>query len=494
MTQAIPLSQIVDTVPGVVGTGGNPLALNAIFIDNATTVPVTSLLTFYSADDVGLYFGTSSTEYTMATKYFAGFVNATKRPRQLFFAGYASTDRAAWLRGQSLAGVTLTTLQAITGSLSVTVDGTVKSAASINLAAATSFTNAAALLTTALGLSGGAAVTWEAATSRFVVTSGTTGLTSTMTQATGTAAASLGLSAGILSQGIAADTPASAMARIKALAVNWASFTTTWAPTLSDKTAFAVWNATQTSRYLYVAADNDAGYATANNADVFGTIVDVNNYDGTLVIYGGTDQAAFTCGWAASIDWAAREGRATLAFRSQSGLATNVSDLATAQAVLSNNASYYGLYQSDSGDTYSILYNGQMNGSSFKWADTYINQVRLNSELRRSIFEGLQQVNTAPYNDLGYTYMRSWAADPINAALNNGTIRAGVPLSESQKSTINGQAGLDISNELTNYGYYLQILPATANARGLRQSPPCKLWYMDGGSIQQISLASIAVL
>jgi len=30
--------------------------------------------------------------------------------------------------------------------------------------------------------------------------------------------------------------------------------------------------------------------------------------------------------------------------------------------------------------------------------------------------------------------------------------------------------------------------------RGQRKSPPVKLWYMDGGSIQQITLASIAVL
>ena len=101
---------------------------------------------------------------------------------------------------------------------------------------------------------------------------------------------------------------------------------------------------------------------------------------------------------------------------------------------------------------------------------------------------------SAPYNALGDTLLRSWCQDPIDEALNNGTIRTGVLLSNSQKATIAQQAGLDISSDLQSKGYYLQILPATAQVRGQRKSPPVKLWYMDGGSIQQITLASIAVL
>ena len=99
-----------------------------------------------------------------------------------------------------------------------------------------------------------------------------------------------------------------------------------------------------------------------------------------------------------------------------------------------------------------------------------------------------------PYNSRGETFIRSWCQDPINEALNNGTIQIGVQLSESQKATIASQAGLDISTQLQNQGYYLQVLPATAQVRQQRQSPPVKLWYCDGGAIQQITLASIAVL
>jgi hypothetical protein len=328
-----------------------------------------------------------------------------------------------------------------------------------------------------------------------VITSGTTGASSTMTQATGTTAAALGLSAGILSQGSAVDSPAVAMDRIKAQEQNWASFMTTWEPVLADKTAFAVWTNSQNNRYAYIAWDSDAGYATTNNAAVFGTIVDMNNYEGVCVVYNTANIAAFTCGYIGSVDFQAVNGRATPAFKQQSGLATSVNTLALATAVLSNNASYFGLYQAPGqGNIYSILYDGRMNGSKFRWLDTYINQIYLNAQLQLAIFNGLLSVNAAPYNSQGETFIRSWCADPITEALNNGTIRVGVPLSQSQKATIASQAGLDISNSLQNQGYYLQILPATAQVRQQRQSPPVKLWYTDGGAIQQITLASIAVL
>lgn len=496
---AIPISQIVTINPAVVGAGGNPLAINAVMLDSSLLSPTSSLLSFdfasWQAGAVSDYYGTGSAQANAADRYFNGFDNSTKKPSSLFFGGYATAARAAWLRGSSLAGLTLPQLQAVTGSLSVTVDGVVKNYASVNLAAATSFTNAATLLTTGLGLTAGAAVTWDASTSRFVVTSGTTGATSTITQGTGTAAAALGLAAGTLSQGVAIDTPAVAMDRVKAQSLNWATFMTLFEPLIADKTAFAVWSNSQLKRYLYVAWDSDAGYATSNNAAVFGSIVASNKYDGVIVVYNTVSVAAAVCAWAGSIDWNAVNGRANLAFRQFSGLTPTVTSPTIAAAVRSNNANYYGQYAADGAENeYNIVHNGQMNGSQFKWADTYVNQVFLNSQLRRTIFEGLLSVNFAPYNSLGETLIRAWCAAPIEQALNNGSIVVGVELSPSQKATINMSAGINIADTLQQQGYYLQVLPATAETRSNRQSPPVSFWYTDGGSIQAINLPSIAVL
>lgn len=494
MTQTIPVSQIVTVNPGVVGAGGNPLSLNAIMLTTNAMTPTSGLLSFSTSDAVADYFGSTAVEASLADNYFLGFDNSTKKPGTLFFAGYADVARSAWLRGQSLAGTTLTQLQAVNGTLSITIDGVVKSG-TVNLAAATSFTNAATLIATALTLTGVATVTWDAAFSMFVVTADSTGDASTITFGTGTAAAPLGLAAGVVSQGADADSPTTAMDRIKDQEQNWASFMTIFEPNLGNKELFAEWCNAENKRYAYVAWDSDPGYSTANNPAVFGSVVDTLNYDGTVVVYNTVEVAAFVCGYIGSIDWDAVNGRATPAFKSQGGLATTVNTRPLADAVLSNNASYYGLYQAPGpGNIYSILYDGRMNGSPFRWLDTYVNQIRLNAQLQLAIFVGLTQVNSAPYNSQGETLIRAWCADPIAEAMNNGSIRVGVPLSESQKATIASQAGLDISTQIETQGYYLQILPATAQVRASRQSPPVKLWYADGGAIQQITLASIAVL
>ena len=84
--------------------------------------------------------------------------------------------------------------------------------------------------------------------------------------------------------------------------------------------------------------------------------------------------------------------------------------------------------------------------------------------------------------------------DPINAAMNFGAMRAGVPLSAAQIAEVNAAAGQSIDQTLASRGWYFQVLPASAQTRGQRKSPPCKLWYMDGESVQQLNIASVDVL
>lgn len=62
----IPVSQIVTVNPAVVGTGGNPLSLNAVFLDDGLTTPVSSLLSFPDLESVGNYYGFNSAQYSLA--------------------------------------------------------------------------------------------------------------------------------------------------------------------------------------------------------------------------------------------------------------------------------------------------------------------------------------------------------------------------------------------------------------------------------------------
>src|SRR6267154_1562848 len=154
----IPASQLVNVIPGVLGAGGNPLSLNAIFLTGDAAVPVGTVMPFSTLADVQDFFGASSVEATLAGIYFAGFAGATTLPGTLYFAQYNTANVGAYLRGGSVAGMTLAQLQALSGTIIVTIDGTAQTSSNINLSGATSFSNAAAIIQTALqgGTPGGA--------------------------------------------------------------------------------------------------------------------------------------------------------------------------------------------------------------------------------------------------------------------------------------------------------------------------------------------------
>ena len=256
----IPASDIVVVNPGVVGSGGNPLALNGVILSKNTLLPTGGVRSFASADAVSAFFGPSSTEYALAQTYFLGFDNSTIKPGTLYFAPFVDTDRAAWLQSGSLSGMTLAQLQALSGVLTVTVDGTAFTSSSINLATATSFSNAASLIQAGF-TTPNFTVTWDAVKSVFIFTSSTTGAASTVVEATGTLAAGIKVTSAtgmILSQGANVDTPATCMDMVKSKTQNWVDFMTIWEPVTADKTAFAVWTNAQNQRYAYIVWDTDA--------------------------------------------------------------------------------------------------------------------------------------------------------------------------------------------------------------------------------------------
>ncbi len=84
--------------------------------------------------------------------------------------------------------------------------------------------------------------------------------------------------------------------------------------------------------------------------------------------------------------------------------------------------------------------------------------------------------------------------DPINKALQNGVIEAGISLSEAQKAQINREAGKNIAEEVILSGYYVQVDDPGASARANRESPIVNLWYSYGGSINKLVVASSALV
>jgi hypothetical protein len=343
-----------------------------------------------------------------------------------------------------------------------------------------------------------------------VITTTATGATETITFASGTLAAGLNLTqatGAILSQGAALDTPATAMANAVRVTQNFASVVTLWEPTLSDKEGFAAWFNAANLEYLYLGWDSDPNASVLGNTTCFGAVTKAAQWNGVACISGdpalalasGTTLAAlalnvatFVAGAIASINSGATNGRVTLAFLAQSGMAPTVADDQISQNLLANGYSFYGSYAT-ANDGFVFFYNGQMPGE-FGFIDSFVNQIYLNAQFQLAMLTLLTNIGDFPYTPSGYGLLRSALMDPINAALAFGTIRTGVTLSAAQISEVNLAAGVDAASVIQTAGYYLQILDPGAQVRGLRGSPIVNFWYSDGGAVQFINMASIDIL
>ncbi len=490
----IPISQIVQVNPGVLAAAGSAVDLNGLILSPNAFLPTGQAVSFATAQDVADYFGPTSAEATMANIYFAGYTNCTKRPGLLYFWAYPTAAVAGFMRGGDLSAMTLDQLKALSGVLTVTVDGgAAKTSSNISLSAATSFSNAATIISAAF-TSLGATVTYDAQHAAFQFTSSTAGDASSVSFASGTLSAGLKLTqatGAITSAGIDAPTPAEAMAEVVAATQNWGCFTTTAEPDLDDKKAFSDWANAQNDRYAYVGFDSDVNAKVSGSTSTWGAYLKTNQLDGSIPVFGTNAHAAFVLSYAASLDFDRLNGRATLAFRSQSGMAASTDNASDAAALEANGYNFYGIY-ANAKQQFNFMYPGCASGQ-WKWADSYLNQIWLNANLQLAMITLLQNVGSIPYNNQGYALIDAACQDPIAAAVNFGAIRTGVALSDAQKAEIQFAVGSDISAALEAKGYYLQIVPATAAIRAERRSPSMTLYYTDGGSVQRLTLASIEI-
>lgn len=488
MLASIPASEIVTVLPSVLGAGGTAMALNAVIISDDVKFVAKE---YSNADAVGNDYGTTSDKYKFAQIYFNGFTGSTVKPSALFISKYSAVDSAAKLTGASLRSMSLDQLKAITGAISVTIDG-VLATGTVDLSAATSFSNAATLIATALT----AAVTFDTQLQSFVIASGTTGATSSISFATGAAAEALALTeltGAQLDNVTTVDTATTAMKRLTNYTLNLSTIVAETSTALTDdvQKEIATWVSLQNHRYWLVKYGEEPTALIANNTTNFAGWVAENNVADVTCVYGTFEHAALCAGYAASLNFSELNGRTTMDFRSTSTLAPSVTDVDDANALESNGYAYYGAFAT-ANDRFIFLRNSIVSGE-FKWVDAHLNQVYFNSQLQLVQITGLIANKSIPYNEVGKSKVRASAQDPINEMLNFGGIQTGVALSEQQKSVINNEAGVDAATIIFNQGYYLMIRDATAQVRAARGSFPIKLWYTDGGSVHSINIASINV-
>lgn len=499
---SIPASAIVSVIPSVISAGGSALDLIGLCLTENTRVPIGQVLSFPTQPAVADYFGPTSVQAEQATDYFGGFQGSTVLPGAMLFAQCNLAAVPGYLRGGDISSLTLAELQAFSGTLTITFAGTALTSATINLSAATSFSNAATIILAGF-TSPAFGVTFDSVSGAFVFTSTATGAAETIVFATGTLAADLALTqatGAILSQGAAAVTsPSAFMGGIVDQTTNWATFFTDFDPDAGIGNAlkfeFAQWAGSTGNRYAYLCEDSDITPTESTNAPTsLGQLIKASNISGVAPIWVPSipfGQAAFASGAIASIDFEATNGETTLAFKSQSGLPATVTSQTVSENLMANGYNFYGAYAT-ANDQFIFFYPGSISGP-FSWIDAYVGQIWLNNALQLALMELLTTVKSIPYTPAGYGLVAAAMQDPINAALNFGLISPNVVLSAAQIAEVNNEAGTSVANVLQSQGWFLQIQPATAQTRGARQSPVIIFWYCQGGSIQKINVSSIEV-
>ena len=510
VTPAIPASQLVSIVPSVLSAGGTALDLIGVVLTPNTRVPIGQMQSFPTAASVSTYFGPTSQEAAVAAIYFLGFNGSTAKPGALLFSQYVwAAPVGGYLRGGNISAMPLATLQGITpGTLTIEIDGAPVTSSTITLSAATSFSSAATIIGTAIGAT--VAVTYDSVSGGFLITTVTTGTSGTIafptTDAIATALLLTQATGAVVSQGAALSTPAAAMTAIANITQNWFSFMTTFEPVAADKEAFASWTNSQGqgAQFMYCMWDTNVLNTESGGPSPAVAAIQAANYSGTALIYTnpavdtigpsgvpGGQIAAFLMGAVASVDFTATQGTATMAFKQQSGLPAHVTNGAAAAYLKGYGINFYGDYTTPN-EAFVVFYPGAITGP-FAWIDAYYNEVWLDNQLQLAMMVLLTNVNSIPYNVPGNSLIEAAALDPISQAVTFGAIQPGVLLSSAQIAEINSSAGLPIAPIVGTRGWYFLVQPALPQVRAARQSPPCTLWYTNGGAVQQLNIASIQI-
>lgn len=492
---SIKASYLVSLTPRVISNSARDLETNGMVLTKSALIPADqSAMIFTSATSVADFFGAESDESIFAQQYFTGLTNQQKAPSTLIIGRRIDEDVAAWIRSASLK-VKLDELKKISdGSLSLMINGKKVDATAINLASATSMSDVATKIAEKLTGTTGA---YNSNLNAFIFTTTTKGNAASIGFApvseTGTPLAEmLGLTeekGAVLSNGAAAQTESQALDAVASVTGNWSQFTTLWeVKEASEAEAYSAWaDIADDFIYVFWSSDEKMANQLTQKSTIAATLRD--KYNCTLMTYAKDFKtAAFVVAYPATIKWDQTQGMKVIFGKSATGLEPTVTTESEAVALDGLRVSYVGQFATRN-DEFVFANRGALASDFYGFYDVLIASIWLRSKIQTAVMDGFKSVNKVPYNDVGYTMLRQWLADPIDQGLNVGAIDRGLALSESQKAQILQETGdSDSADDIETNGFWLQIKDPGASVRAQRGSPVMQLYVAYAGSVQKVEL------
>lgn len=382
------------------------------------------------------------------------------------------------------------------GNLSLAINGTTLNVNGMDFSGCTSFSDVAEVIQTKLAnLMPRTTCTYNPISKAFFISYPGTGADKTITPCKDTALATVlrltKATGAFAEQGRSGTpTPAETFDSLKGASENWALFTTVYEASADEALALSSWASAQGVEYLYICwstdkrlKDLDAG----DDAESIAARLNAVNAGATGVVYGDLPYAAFVMSIPASIDWDREQGVVTAAFKTQENLSPLIDNATEADRLIAKHCNFYGAYAARN-DSFVWLYPGCMTSRDYRFLDPFWNMIWLASAIQTACMMGFKQTPRVPYNEDGYTLIRSWIQDPINRAKKSGIIDAGLTLGEAQKAQFLHETGMnDVALAcLVNDGYFLIVRDGSVADRADRESPEVSLYITYAGSVQKL--------
>lgn len=438
-------------------------------ITQNSTLPPGIVIQFGNATAVGAYFGQQSEEYFRALAYFSFISKSVLSPQLISYCRWVNTPIAPMVVGDAVAK-NLTALAAVTaGTLTVNDGATPIAITALNLSTATTLTQVATLLQTALRTTSDsqlltATVTYNTNTNQFVITGSTTGAGSLSVTATGLStdvSQLLGLATGgtVLVAGQAADVPATAIAKSAAISTNFGTFAycTPASPLQNTDIAnIASWNNGQNNMYMYTVATPLSNLATLYAL--------VSGYSGCALSVISTTQPndyveQSPAEILAATNYANPNATQNFMFYQFPNRNIVVTDDNTANTCDASRGNYIGATQS-AGSVLAFYQRGILCGGSSAAVDmnTYANEMWLKSAISAQILSLLLNVPIVPASPIGQGQILGVIQSQVDLAKTNGTISPGKPLSTVQQLYITQVSGdTNAWRQVQNIGFWLNV-------------------------------------
>ena len=481
----IPVRRIVNVTMQVAAMApAAPTFSRCLCVGSSSKLPVYDRLRLYNdMDGVAADFASSDEEYRLAQLFFA----QSPTPDEIMIGRRMTAPFAGSIRSGNRATLLSLYTAVTSGGFDTTVDGTLYHVTGVDLHLVTDLAGVAAAAQTALRSAGATGATVVDDGTRFIVTSGTTGVNSSVGFCTTPAypttdlSALMGLTAAhgaMRTAGGAAETVVDSLTALNRIDGSWYGFHCTKEVGDSDLDAATLW-AEANTKFHFITYANTTALDGTNTSDL-GSTLKGKQYTHALIQFSSTTD--YACAQAMArllqVNYDQINSTITLEFKQEPG--TMPENLTATQyaALETKNYCYLGTV---SNGFVMIFHSTTPSG---RFADEIVNLDWFRADAANNVFTALATSPTkVPQTDKGMEVLLQAAAKTCEKSVRNRMCAPGV-------WTHDGFGALN-TGDFLQQGYYLYASPVAEQSdadRAARKAPPIQGALCGAGAFHSVDI------